>query len=124
MLYNVESRNEDQASAAGAKESRCTIRGLEQRLSFAPAALARKEPVSWPRHCCESRYPGSAARARRTSRCSGSGVGLADWVAQGRRPLNSVVSRVAEMKKTVLIFGGVIAIIGGSISAINYAMSE
>jgi len=28
------------------------------------------------------------------------------------------------MKKTVLIFGGVMAIIGGSISAINYAMSE
>src|SRR5664279_2524994 len=90
MLYNVESRNEDQASAAGAKESRCTIRGLEQRLSFAPAALARKEPVSWPGHCCESRYPGSAARARRTSRCSGSGVALADRVAATAKMLRGL----------------------------------
>ena len=56
MLYNVESRDESQASAAGAKVSRCTI-GFEQRLTLAPAALASKEHVSWPGRGRESRYP-------------------------------------------------------------------
>ena len=41
MLYIDRLEEEDQAHAAGAKERRCSI-GLEQRLSFAPAAWARR----------------------------------------------------------------------------------
>ena len=95
MLYIALCRGENQPSAAGARESRCTIRGLEQRLSLAPAALAGRGEQPGLGSYRESRYRASAARARRTSRCSGSDVGFGgpggtsrqdtrlDWVAQG-----------------------------------------